>query len=94
MPRPEKKGPIAFRHALRPGIQGAGDGCEPAADGIRGEGHRPRLPHLCVIGFGLNPSPVGTARANMKEGTSMGIIATIVVVAVVIALALWLLRRA
>jgi hypothetical protein len=30
----------------------------------------------------------------MKEGTSMGIIATIVVVAVVIALALWLLRRA
>jgi hypothetical protein len=30
----------------------------------------------------------------LKEGTSMGIIATIVVVAVVIALALWLLRRA
>jgi hypothetical protein len=29
-----------------------------------------------------------------KEETSMGIIATIVVVAVVIALALWLLRRA
>jgi hypothetical protein len=37
---------------------------------------------------------VGKAPAESKEGTSMGIIATIVVVAVVIALALWLLRRA
>jgi len=46
--------------------------------------HRRRVEHDAG-GYGIG---------DEKEGTSMGIIATIVVVAVVIALALWLLRRA
>ena len=93
MPCSEKNNPPGRFVPLAPGIQGGGDGCEPAADGIRGEGHRPRLPHLFVV-EGVEPDAGGYDTGDTKEETSMGIIATIVVVAVVIALALWLLRRA
>ena len=93
MPGSEKNNPVTFRHALAPGIEGIerGAGLRPMESGGRVIG---RGSPISSSSKGVKPDAGGYGTGDTKEGTSMGIIATIVVVAVVIALALWLLRRA